>query len=50
MYIYKCEGAVIQIEGKLNSIAMDGCKKTGLVFDECLATCEIINCQSVQVS
>jgi len=49
VYIYKCEGAVIIIEGKVNSIAMDGCKKTGLVFDDCLATCEIMNCQSVKV-
>lgn len=49
VYIYKCEGAVIQIDGKCNSIAMDGCKKTGLVFEEVVSTCEIINCQSVKV-
>merc|ERR1711991_1194737 len=36
-------------EGKVNSIALDGCKKVGLVFDECLATCEVMNCQSVKV-
>lgn len=49
VYVYKCEGAVIQIEGKLNSIAMDSCKKTGLVFDEIVSICEIVNCHSVQV-
>lgn len=47
--VYKCEGAVIQIEGKLNSVFMDGCKKTGLVFDELVSTCEVVNCSSVQV-
>jgi len=49
VYLYKCDGAVIQIEGKVNSIAMDSCKKTGLVFDEAVSTCEIINCQGVKV-
>jgi adenylyl cyclase-associated protein len=49
VYIYKCEGAVIIVEGKVNSIAVDGCKKTGIVFDELVATCEVMNCQSVKV-
>ena len=49
VYIFKCENAVVIIEGKVNSIALDGCKKVGLVFDDCLATCEVMNCQSVKV-
>jgi adenylyl cyclase-associated protein len=34
--IYKCENSVVIIEGKINSIAIDGCKKVGVVFDDCL--------------
>ncbi len=49
VYVYKCDNAVIIIEGKVNSIAVDGCKKTGIVFDECIATCEVLNSSSVQV-
>jgi adenylyl cyclase-associated protein len=28
VYIYKCENSVVQVKGKVNSITMDGCKKT----------------------
>lgn len=49
VYIYKCENSVILIEGKVNSIAIDGCKKCGIVFDDVLATCEVTNCASVKV-
>jgi adenylyl cyclase-associated protein len=34
--IYRCENSVVIIEGKVNSIAIDGCKKVGVVFDDCL--------------
>lgn len=49
VYIFKCTGATIVIEGKVNSICVDGCKKTGVVFDDAVATCEVVNCQSVKV-
>ncbi|CAI4226026.1 unnamed protein product [Auanema sp. JU1783] len=49
MYVYKCENCVIQVKGKLNSITLDGCKKTSIVFDALVAQCETINCQSVQI-
>ena len=26
----------------------DGCKKTAIVFDDAISTCEFVNCQSVQ--
>lgn len=49
VYVYKCEKSTIQIKGKVSAITLDGCKKTALVFEDCVAACEIINCQSVQV-
>jgi len=49
VYIYKCEGSTIQIKGKVNGITLDGCKKTAVVFDNCVASFEMVNCQSCQV-
>jgi len=49
VYIYKCENSVIRIKGKVNSIAVDGCKKTFVIFDNAIATAELVNCQSVQL-
>ncbi|KAJ1349975.1 hypothetical protein KIN20_005663 [Parelaphostrongylus tenuis] len=49
VYIYKCQDSVIIINGKLNSITLDSCRKTSVVFDALVAQCETINCQSVQI-
>lgn len=49
VYIYKCENSVVQVKGKVNAITLDGCKKTGVVFESAIASCEIVNCQSVQI-
>jgi adenylyl cyclase-associated protein len=48
VYIYKCDNSTIQIKGKVNAITMDGCKKTGLVFEEAISSLDFVNCQSVQ--
>jgi adenylyl cyclase-associated protein len=49
VYIYKCHDSVIQIKGKVNSIMLDSCKKTGLVFENAISVAEVVNCNSVQV-
>jgi adenylyl cyclase-associated protein len=49
VYVYKCEGSTLKIEGKVNNIVVDGCKKTAVVFDNAVGSCEFINCQSVQM-
>lgn len=49
VYIYKCHDSVIQIKGKVNSIMLDSCKKTGLVFENAISVAEVVNCASVQV-
>jgi adenylyl cyclase-associated protein len=37
------------VKGKVNTVSLDKCKQTGLVFEEVIATCEVVNCNSVQV-
>ncbi|CAI5454506.1 unnamed protein product [Caenorhabditis angaria] len=49
IYVFRCENSVIKVNGKANSITLDGCKKTSIVFDALVAQCETINCQSVQI-
>eukprot|EP00117_Sycon_ciliatum_P047319 scpid66796/ scgid33803/ Adenylyl cyclase-associated protein 2 len=48
IYIYKCTNSTIQVKGKVNNITLDSCKKTAVVFEDVIASLDIINCQSVQ--
>ncbi|KAJ2663404.1 F-actin-capping protein subunit alpha [Coemansia sp. RSA 1200] len=49
VYMYNCKGTTLEVKNKLNSIAIDGCQKCGIVFDSLVAQCEIVNCKSIQV-
>jgi adenylyl cyclase-associated protein len=49
VYIYKCFNSTIVIKGKVNAITLDQCKKVGVCFDNAIAVCEMVNCNSVQV-
>jgi len=49
VYVYKCEGSTLKVNGKVNNIVVDGCKKVAVVFDNVVSSCEFINCQSVQM-
>eukprot|EP00055_Hartaetosiga_balthica_P018457 m.134385 g.134385 ORF g.134385 m.134385 type:complete len:468 (-) comp9584_c0_seq1:219-1622(-) len=49
VYIYKCERSTVRINGKVNSIMIDGCKKVGVVFETAISAVELINCQSIQI-
>jgi len=49
VYVYKCTGATIQIQGKFNAITIDSCKKTNVIFDEAISSCEMVNCNGVKV-
>lgn len=40
---------VVKVKGKLNSITLDSCKKTDIVFDALVAQIETINCKSVKI-
>lgn len=46
--IYKCVNSIIQVKGKVNSIVIDSCKKTAVVFEDIVSVVEFINCQSVK--
>ena len=41
--------AAPQVKGKCNAISIDKCQKTGVVFEDVIASCELVNCSSVQV-
>mmetsp|Transcript_22318 Transcript_22318/g.44879 ORF Transcript_22318/g.44879 Transcript_22318/m.44879 type:complete len:470 (+) Transcript_22318:26-1435(+) len=49
VYILGCVGATINITGKCKSIVVDGCKKTKVIFQSAMASCEIVNCQRMQI-
>jgi len=49
VYIYKCENSTVLIDGKVNSVILDSCKKVGLVFNAVVAGSEVVNCQSVKI-
>jgi len=49
VYIFKCEGSAIKVNGKCNNIIMDNCKKTAVVFDNVVSSVEFMNCKSVQM-
>ncbi|KAJ8923727.1 hypothetical protein NQ315_010308 [Exocentrus adspersus] len=48
VYLYKCVDSTLIVKGKINSITVDSCKKTAIVFDSLVSVIEYINCQSVQ--
>uniref|UniRef100_A0A5K3EH56 C-CAP/cofactor C-like domain-containing protein n=1 Tax=Mesocestoides corti TaxID=53468 RepID=A0A5K3EH56_MESCO len=49
VYIFKCVDSVVQVKGKVNSIVLDSCKKTSLLFDTVISSVDIVNCASAQV-
>jgi adenylyl cyclase-associated protein len=49
VYIFGCVGATINVTGKCKSIIVDSCKKTNVYFDNAFASCEVVNCQRMQV-
>lgn len=49
VYIYGCVGATVDIKGKCKSIVVDGCKQVHVLFDAAMASCEVVNCQRMQV-
>jgi len=49
VYIYKSDNSVIKINGKVNSIAIDGCNKTGVVFQDAISSVEAVNSNSIEI-
>ncbi|KAL7381955.1 hypothetical protein ABVT39_014078 [Epinephelus coioides] len=49
VYAFKCNNSTLTVKNKLNSITLDNCKKTGLVFDNVVGIVDIINCKDVKI-
>jgi adenylyl cyclase-associated protein len=49
VYMFRCVDSTVVIKGKINSITLDSCKKTSVVFESLVSAMEFINCQSVQM-
>jgi small GTP-binding protein len=49
VYLYKCTDSVITIKGKTSSIAVDNCTKSAVVFDDVIATADIVNSKRIQL-
>lgn len=49
LYIFRCENSVITVKGKINSITLDNCKKTGIVVDSLVASLDVVNSNSIKV-
>lgn len=48
VYVFKCEKSTIRVNGKVNFIALDNCKKVAVAFDSVVSSLEVLNCQSIQ--
>ena len=49
VYLYKCDGALVTVEGKCKSIVIDSCRKVTLNFTDLVAGLEIVNSKSSKV-
>lgn len=49
LYIYGCKNSVVQVKGKINTICLDSSIRTGVVFENVIATCEVVSCKSVEI-
>lgn len=49
VYLFKCVDSTATVKGKLNSITLDSCKKSSIVFDNLVSSIEFINCNNVQM-
>lgn len=49
VYVFGCKDSVLQVKGKVNNITVDKCTKTGIIFKEVVAACEVVNCNRVEV-
>jgi len=49
VYIYGCVNTTVLVKGKVNAITVDGCKRTGVVFDNAISGVEVVNSQSLEI-
>jgi len=49
VFIYKVTNAVVTIQGKCTAISVENATGSGIVFDDVVATVEVINSKKVQI-
>lgn len=49
VYMFGCTNCTLTVKGKINSIFIDSCRKSSIVFDTVVSSAEFVNCQSVQM-
>ncbi len=49
IYLYACKDSTLTVKGKLNSIVIDSCVKSAIVFDSLVASVEFVNCRDCQM-
>ncbi|CAG8498544.1 10682_t:CDS:2 [Paraglomus occultum] len=49
VYIYGCKNSTIQVKGKVNTVTIDSCQKTGVLLESVVAAVDVVNCKSVQL-
>jgi adenylyl cyclase-associated protein len=49
VYMFNCRDSTLTVKGKLNSVFLDSCYKSSVVFDNLVSSAEFVNCQSVQM-
>merc|ERR1712232_1520015 len=50
VYLYKNDNTVLNVKGqKINSICIDNCNKSGIVFNNAIAVVELVNCNGVEI-
>merc|ERR1712146_123639 len=50
VYLYKNDNTVLNVKGqKINSICIDNCNKSGIVFNNAIAVVEVVNCNRVEI-
>jgi len=48
IYIYKCKNCLVTVKGKVSSVALDSCTKTGVIFDTAVVSLEMVNCKGTK--
>ena len=49
IYMFGCKDCTLKISGKVNSVVLDSCVKTAVVFDSVVASAEFINSRDCQM-
>ncbi len=47
--LYKCDNVVLTIKGKVNSISIDNCVNTSVIFDSAISSVEVVNSKKTQI-